>query len=177
VSPVANATSAGTGWRSGYGDTEFWIKYRFLGGETDSTPQVGIFPLAEIATGNSSEGLGNGRTWYKVPIWAQETWGHWTTYGGGGEALNSAAGQKNSSFAGWLLQRDIDRYLTLGGELFYQGKSSTAGRAYTIANAGGYLKVSDSFNILFSAGRSISGERHVIWYLGLYWTGGPKKGE
>ena len=38
VSSVANATSAGTGRRSGYGDTEIGIKYRFFGGETDSTP-------------------------------------------------------------------------------------------------------------------------------------------
>jgi hypothetical protein len=175
VFPLASATSTDGGWRSGYGDTEVGIKYRFFGGDTDSEPQVGIFPLAELPTGNSSKGLGNGLSWYKVPIWAQQTWGKWTTYGGGGEALNSAAGQKNSGFAGWLLQRDIGRYLTLGGELFRQGKRSTEGRASTLANAGGYLKFSDSFNILFSAGRSLSGERHVMWYLGLYWTGGPKK--
>jgi len=27
----------------------------------------------------------------------------------------------------------------------------------------------------FSAGCSISGERYTVWYLGLYWTGGPEK--
>ena len=59
VAPVANSSSAGAGWTSGYGDTEVGVKYRFLD-ETDSRPQVGIFPMAEMATGSSTRGLGNG---------------------------------------------------------------------------------------------------------------------
>jgi hypothetical protein len=174
VSPLAHSSSAGSGWTSGYGDTETGIKYRFVD-ETDSTPQIAIFPLAELATGNASKGLGNGRTWYKVPIWVQKSWGPWTTYGGGGEALNSVPGQQNYGYAGWFLQRDIGKYLTLGGELFHQGASSRDERDFTVANIGGSVKFSDSFNLLFSAGHSISGARHAIWYLALYWTGGPAK--
>jgi hypothetical protein len=174
IAPVANVSSPVTGWTSGYGDTELGIKYRFIG-ESDSFPQVGIFPLAELPTGDASKGLGNGRTWYQLPIWAQKSWGPWTTYGGGGVALNSAPGQRNHGFSGWLLQRDIGKYVTLGGELFWQGASMVGERDSTIANVGGYLKISDSFNLLFSGGRSVAGERHTVWYLGLYWTGGPAK--
>lgn len=176
VAPLANVSSAGTGWTSGYGDTEVGVKYRFLD-ETDSRPQVGIFPMAELATGSSARGLGNGRTWYRLPVWIQKSWGPWTTYGGGGIALNSAPGQRNHGFAGWLVQRDIGQRLTLATELFRQEAGTTGGRGSTIANVGGYLKFTDNFNLLFSAGRSISGERHIVWYLGLYWTGGPEKAD
>ncbi len=172
VAPVANLSSPGTGWTSGYGDTELGIKYRLME-ETDSRPQVGIFPMAELATGSSERGLGNGRTWYRLPVWIQKSWGPWTTYGGGGLALNSALGQRNSGFAGWLLQRDIGKVLTLGTELFWQGDDSNSGRGVVDANLGGYLKFSENFSLLFSLGHSISGERNAIWYLGLYWTGGP----
>jgi hypothetical protein len=174
IAPVANASSPGEEWTSGYGDTELGVKYRFLE-ETDSLPQVGIFPLAELATGNAERGIGNGRAWYQLPVWAQKSWGPWTTYGGGGVVLNPAPGQRDHGFAGWLVQRDIGQHLTLGAELFRQGAETVGGRGSTIANAGGYLKFTESFNLLFSAGRSIFGERHTVWYLGLYWTGGPDK--
>jgi hypothetical protein len=174
LAPVAHLSSPGAGWTSGYGDTEVGIKYRFLG-ETDSRPQIGIFPMAELATGSSARGLGNGRTWYRLPLWIQKSWGPWTTYGGGGMALNSAPGQRDHGFAGWLVQRDLGQHLTLGTELFRQGADTTNGRGSTVVNIGGNLKFTDNFNLLFSAGRPVSGERHTVWYLGLYWTGGPDK--
>ena len=174
IAPVASVSSAGGGWTSGYGDTELGVKYRFIE-ETDSRPQVGIFPLAELATGNGARGLGNGRTWYQLPVWAQKSWGPWTTYGGGGVVVNPAPGNRDHGFAGWLVQRDIGQHLTLGAEIFDQGADIPGGRGSTIANAGGYLKFTESFNLLFSVGRSLSGERHTVWYLGLYWTGGPEK--
>lgn len=74
---------------NGLGDIELGIKYRFIH-ETDKMPQVGIFPLLEIPTGNANQNLGNGVTWAKFPIWAQKSWGQWTSYGGGGYAINSA---------------------------------------------------------------------------------------
>src|ERR1022692_1357045 len=162
------------GWASGFGDTELGVKYRFLE-ETDFLPQIGIFPLAELATGDGARGLGNGRTWYQLPVWAQKSWGPWTTYGGGGVVLNPAPSQRDHGFAGWLVQRDIGQHLTLGTELFWQGAETAGGRGSVIANAGGYLRFTESFNLLFSAGRSFSGERRTVWYLGLYWTGGPDK--
>ena len=176
VAPIANVSSPGTGWASGYGDTEVGVKYRFLD-ETNSRPQIGIFPMAELATSSGDRGLGNGRTWYRLPLWIQKSWGPWTTYGGGGAALNSAPGQRNYGFAGWLVQRDLGKYLTLGMELFRQEADTADGRGSTLANVGGYLKFTENFNLLFSAGRSISGERHAVWYLGLYWTGGPDKAD
>jgi hypothetical protein len=176
IAPIANISSSGAGWTSGYGDTEVGITYRFID-ETDSLPQVGIFPMAELATGDSGRGLGNGRTWYRLPLWIQKSWGPWTSYGGGGVALNSAPGQRNSGFAGWLVQRSLGKYLTVGTEVFWQGTDAVSGLHSATTNIGGSVNFTEKFNLLFSVGHSISGERHIVWYLGLYWTGGPEKPE
>lgn len=173
VVPFANNTPTGGPTSSGLGDAEVGVKFRFVQ-ETAGRPQIGVFPMAEVATGNSTAGLGNGRTWYRLPLWVQKSYGPWTTYGGGGVALNSAPGMANYNFAGWLVQRDIGSRLTLGTELFTQGATVVGGGHSTFYNVGGYLKPSDRFNVLFSIGHTISGESHAIGYFGLYWTWGPK---
>lgn len=91
---------------SGIGDTEFGVKFRFLQ-ETAGRPQMSFYPSVEFPTGNRSNGIGNGRTWYRFPLWIQKSWGRWTTYGGGGYAVNTAPGAANFPFAGWLVQRDL----------------------------------------------------------------------
>ena len=87
---------------SGMGDIEMGIKFRFQP-ETRRMPAIGVFPLMEISTGDVAKGLGNGRTWFKVPIWFQKSWGDWTSYGGFGYAFNSAPGQRDFPYA-----RDTD---------------------------------------------------------------------
>lgn len=159
---------------SGIGDTELGVKYRFVQ-ETDTRPQVGIFPMVELPTGNANQGLGNGQAWYRLPVWIQKSWGPWTTYGGGGISINHAPGMQNNGFGGWLVQRDLGSHLTLGTEVFTQGSSTIGGRSSTFANIGGYIKPSDGFNILFSIGHTTSGDSHAIGYFGLYWTGGPQE--
>lgn len=156
----------------GLGDLEVGIKYRFIQ-ETNWRPQVGIFPLLEIPTGDVNRDLGNGRVWWKLPLLFQKSWGPWTTYGGFGYAINPAPGQRNFFYGGCLLQRDLTAWLTLGGEVFAQEKDSEDGSHTVILNFGGIIKITPNFNILFSAGPSIAGEQHVVGYLGLYWTWGP----
>jgi hypothetical protein len=172
VVPYQWNSMAGGPSTSGLGDIELGVKFRFVQ-ETAGRPQIGIFPMAELATGNATQNLGNGRTWYKLPLWIQKSYGPWTTYGGGGYALNAAPGAQNYPFAGWLVQRDLSRALTLGGEIFTQGPSAIGGRHATFYTVGGYLKPTDSFNVLFDVGHTISGESHAVGYVGLYWTWGP----
>ncbi len=160
----------------GLGDIEVGVKYRFVH-ETDNRPQVGIFPMLELPAGDADKGLGNGRAWGMLPLWLQKSWGPWTTYGGGGVALNSAPGMKNSVFAGWLLQRALTKRLILGGEVFYQGAPSVGGQESTFFNIGGYyngIHACGGCNLLFRAGASVAGEVHREGYLGLYWTWGPE---
>jgi hypothetical protein len=175
VVPYAMVTPSAGPIEHGLGDMEFGFKYRFVQ-ETGSLPEIGIFPAVEVPTGDATKGLGNGRTWYRLPLWLQKSWGSWTSYGGGGYAINNAAGQKNYWFGGWEIQRDLSNKLTLGGELYVQGADTVDSRSTTIANLGGYWNFTPGFSLLFSGGHSISGESHSVAYLALYWTWGPTSG-
>jgi len=166
---------------SGLGDIEAGVKYRVIE-QTGSRPDVGVFPQAELATGDSSKGLGNGRTWYKAPLWIEKDRGAWTDYGGGGFAYNPAPGQRNYWFGGNLLQRTLSPKLALGAEIFLRGATADVGqsgqievpgsRSTTLWNVGGQYNFSPDFSLLFSAGHSLAGEGNSVFYLGLYRTWG-----
>ncbi|MGH8116058.1 MAG: hypothetical protein ACREPJ_01920 [Rhodanobacteraceae bacterium] len=140
----------------------------------DEAWQAGVFPMAELATGSARRGLGNGRTWYRLPLWVQKTTGNWTFDGGGGFIVNPAPGMYNAAFGGALAQYTFDPRWTLGVEVFRQNALAADQPRYTVLNAGGYLNFTPGFSLLFSAGRSIAGARHTVAYLGLYWTWGPR---
>jgi len=174
VIPLAFASPTDAPGAYGLGDIEFGVKYRFIQ-ETDHLPMVGVFPTVESPTGDSDRGLGNSRSWWRLPLWLQKSWGAWTTYGGGGYVINPAPNQRNYYFGGWLLQRDFGAKLTLGGEIFVQGKSSDDAVSFAVFNLGGYFKITQNFQLLFSGGHTLAGNRHTVGYLGLYWTGGLGK--
>jgi hypothetical protein len=153
----------------GYGDTEFGVKWRFIQ-ETDQMPQIAAFPLTEIPTGNDDKGLGNGKQQVFLPLWAQKSWGKWTTYGGGGYWLNPGEGNRNYWFTGWLLQRQITEKLVLGGEVFHATPSEEDGGSRTGMNFGGIYDFTENYHLLFSAGRDIKGPNLLISYLALQIT-------
>ena len=155
----------------GIGDAELGLKYRFVP-EKGKRPEVGVFPLLELPTGNSRKGLGNGQVWARLPLWIQKSHGPWTTYGGVGYQINHAPGMKDSVFAGWLLQRQITKRLMLGGEAYYQGPQTEGGRQSTFADAGGSYNFRQNLSLLFMMGHTVAGERHTVGYLGLYYTWG-----
>ncbi len=52
----------------GLGDMELGFKYRFVH-ETETLPQIAIFPLIELPTGDDKNGLGNGKSQaFKSPL-------------------------------------------------------------------------------------------------------------
>lgn len=115
IVPLASAFLP-TGQRFfGMSDIEIGAKYRFVQ-EAGNRPQVGVFPLVELPSGDVNRELGNGQVWARLPLWIQKSWGPWTTYGGAGEGVNSAPGTRNFPFTGWLVQRDLSKKLTLGVE-------------------------------------------------------------
>jgi hypothetical protein len=169
--PLASSTPSGGPTSLGAGDVEMGVKYRFIQ-EGSHRPQVGIFPMLELPTGNARRGLGNGRVWARLPLWAQKSYGPWTTYGGGGYIVNQAPGMRSHALGGWLLQRDLGKRLTLGGELYVEGASGVGARSSTLLDLGGYYNFTPHFSFLFSLGRNPVGAPHTVAYFGLYWTWG-----
>jgi hypothetical protein len=176
IVPLAQSgAEAGRPGQAGLGDTELGVKYRFLS-ETDSRPQIGVFPLLEIPTGNDRQGLGAGHTQVFLPVWVQKSWGPWTTYGGYGWWRNPGLEQRNWTYAGWLLQRDLSKSLTLGGELFRTTASTDGDTSSVGINLGGTVNLSESHHLLFSLGRNISGNHQTYAYLAYQLTSAAPRG-
>ncbi|MCB2225569.1 MAG: transporter [Desulfarculaceae bacterium] len=161
----------------GLGDLELGAKYRFIR-EGDYRPQVGVFPLLILPSGDQERGLGNGQTQAFLPVWLQKSWGPWTSYGGGGYWINPGAGNQNYWFAGWLLQRRITGWLTLGGELFHTTADTVDGGDATGYNLGAIIDFSPEQHLLLSAGSDLHGEADLYFYLAFQLTWGPpEKGD
>ncbi len=171
VGPTAFNSPAGGPTLFGHGDTELGFKYRFIQENKEGLrPMVGVFPMVELATGDQNRGLGVGHTRLYLPVWAQKSFGEWTTYGGGGYWINrdDTLGDKNYWYTGWLLQRKVTEKLTLGGEIFYQTASSIFTKDSTGFNLGGVYDVDEHNHLLFSGGRGFqnaSTANLYSWYL------------
>ncbi|MEN6320075.1 MAG: transporter [Syntrophaceae bacterium] len=172
IAPLQYVKLEGEASHYGYGDTEFGIKYRFIQ-ETKNFPQVGIFPILEIPTGDLTRGLGNGRIQVFLPLWLQKSWGPWTTYGGGGYWINPGDDNKNWWQFGWLVQREINKMITLGAELYYKTASKVDiddSKGYTI---GAIINLTENHHILFSIGQDIDGPNYCSFYIAYQLTFGP----
>ncbi len=156
----------------GPGDIELGVKYRFVQ-ETDHAPMVGIFPLVELPAGSEARGLGTGRTQLFVPVWLQKSFGHWTTYGGGGYWVNPGTGNRNYWFGGLVLQRDISTWLTLGVELFHTTPPTTDGQHETGYNVGGIVNFTERHHFIASVGTDIHGPANSFFYAAYLLTWGP----
>ncbi len=174
VLPLAFDRPEGSGTKFGYGDTELGVKYRFVTeDEAGWRPQIGIFPLLELPSGNEARGLGTGHVHAFIPLWLQKGFGKWLSYGGGGYWINPGAGNKNYWFLGWLVQRQVTDDLALGGEIFHQSADTIGGEDQTGFNLGGIWDITEHYHLLFSAGRGIlhaTTTNAFSYYLALQWT-------
>jgi hypothetical protein len=177
ITPMAYDRPKDTGsFQYGYGDTELGIKYRFIHEDSlfKGCPQVGIFPLAEMPSGDQFRGLGNGRAQAFLPVWLQKSWGEenrrWTVYGGGGMWLNPGPGNKNYGFMGVVFQKQITDNLTLGSEFFHSTKSADDQSDHTGFNLGGVYDFSERWHFLFSIGRDFKGDSLLINYVAIQLT-------
>ncbi|SPJ15582.1 conserved exported hypothetical protein [Syntrophobacter sp. SbD2] len=174
IAPMEYAKPAGLPSHYGYGDTELGVKWRFFENE-EAKFMAGIYPLVEIPTGDQSKSLGNGDPQAFLPLWLQKAWGQWLSYGGGGYWINPGEGHKDFWFLGWQVQREINKNLSLGVEIFYETPQET-GSEHTLAfNAGAIINITANHHILMSAGTDISGPAKFLSYIAYQLTFGPEK--
>jgi hypothetical protein len=148
-----------------------WIK------ESKHFPQIGSFTMFEMPTGNSANGLGVGKVWYKLPIWLQKNSGKWLFDGGGGYQVVPQKDYRDFPYTGWLIKRELSQQWELGTELFVHGAEGFAAaqtQASAMIDVGGYYHFKHNANeqILFCYGHSIAGQTENYAYVGMYWTWG-----
>jgi hypothetical protein len=113
--------SDGKAFQFGYGDTEIGLKYRFISEDYAGwRPQVAVYPIMDLPTGDAQRDLGAGHIRLFLPLWVQKSIDDWQTYGGGGYWINRYGDSRNYWFAGWTLLRKFSDQWMLGGEIFHQ---------------------------------------------------------
>jgi len=160
----------------GLTDMELGVKIAWIK-ETKHFPQIGSFTMFEMPTGNSANGLGVGKVWYKLPIWLQKNSGKWLFDGGGGYQVVPQTGFRDFPYTGWLIKRELGERWELGAELFAHGAEGIAAaqtQASAMIDVGGYyhFKHNPNEQFLFCYGHSIAGQTENYAYAGMYWTWG-----
>ena len=162
----------------GLADAELGAKIAFYK-ESARIPQIGIFPMLELPTGNFDKGLGVGRAWFKAPLWLQKNIGNWLLDGGGGYTVVPQTGFRNFAYGGFLVKYSFGERLELGGEVFSHGAEGDASpqiRGSTMIDVGGYYHFHDpNKQLLFCYGHSVGGLTENYAYVGMYWTWGKDK--
>ena len=143
--PATLTNGNGEGRAYGIDDVELGAKLRFAR-EEGRWPQVGIFPILDLATGT-------GTNVTTLPVWLQKGSGPWLTYGGGGVQLATGA---NQYFLGWLLQRQLREKLVVGAEAFFNRGFDGDGSQLRF-NLGCVLDRSAHQHLLLSAGPATGG--------------------
>ncbi|MFT3742494.1 MAG: hypothetical protein QM752_07575 [Gammaproteobacteria bacterium] len=159
----------GFGPMVGISDLETGVEYRFLQ-ETDSHPQMSIFPKLEWPTGDARRELGNGKFWFKIPLLAQKSWGNWTALSGIGYIYNDAFQSYSYPYGSVVLENNLSKNFMVGAEFYAQGTSFSDQSAYNLLNLG--CSWSFAHNKAFQIGlaHSVFGVATEDVYVGLYWT-------
>lgn len=174
ITPLAySAPDSGPG-AYGYGDTELGFKLRFVQ-ERRWIPMIGIFPLLEVPTGSRSAGLGNGSAQLFVPVWLQQDFGAWQTYGGVGVWIDLGDRDRHWWLFGWQVQRRMLRWLTVGAELFHQTPSERGEAGDTRFNVGAVIDFTDDHHLLLSAGSGFESVDLFQAYVAYQLTFGPRE--
>lgn len=160
---------------SGFSDFEVGFKATLLT-ESKYLPKVSFAPVVELPVGSAKRNLGNGRSWYKFPLWIEKNWQAWSTYGGGGYIYNGEPGMDNAYFGGWVIQRNYSERLLISAEIYTQtalaksfGQVLQDQGAVTLLNVGINYQWLRQLAVQVSAGHNIFGVQQWYSYMGLFY--------
>jgi hypothetical protein len=161
--PLSFSHSRPEGWRTGTGDVELGIKYRFLNDETRNF-SAAIFPRVILPTSGLES---HEKTKFLLPVWIGKDFADGTSlFGGGGLEINPGAGNPNFWQAALAITHDLDENLSVGAEVTRQGSDTAGGTAQTRAGVGSIVKLSDHYSLLFSGGPTWSDHRTGYHFYG-----------
>jgi hypothetical protein len=163
--PVSFSHDPLSGWRSGTGDVEVAVKWRFLDDEKNGI-SAAVFPRAILPT----SGLENHeRTRLLLPLWAEKDLAGGTSiFGGGGYEINPGPANRNFWQAGLAVTHDLSKTFSLGAEIAWQGSDTIGGSSETSAGIGSIVKLSDHYALLFSGGPTWAGSQTSYHFYGAF---------
>jgi hypothetical protein len=170
VLPLAYETPSHHGTRAGIGNIELAAKYLFLH-EDDVGWDVSVFPRLFLPS--LSAHVGDKHVSFLLPLWVGRDFGDWSTFGGGGCALNNGEDSKNYCQAGWALTRKVLPGLTLGAEIYHQTADTHGGKASTGLGFGATYDLSENYHLMASYGPGIQNAAETdrrSWYAALLMT-------
>ncbi|MGD0190652.1 MAG: hypothetical protein ABSD74_07910 [Rhizomicrobium sp.] len=167
--PVGFSAPTRAGMQIDVSDAEFGAKYRFIEEDADGwRPQISFYPSVETALGNSGAN-GQAATTEFLPLWAQKSFGDWTTFGGGGYRIDPGRDARDSWFEGWALLRRLGDQFQLGAELFRESAEARGAKDTAGFNVGALYDLNDAFHLVGSTGLNGTGGA-PSYYLALEWT-------
>lgn len=165
--PLSFSHEPGEGWRSGTGDVELGVKYRFFHDEKHGF-SAAIFPRVILPTASHSPGE---KARFLLPLWAGKDFkGGTSVFGGGGYLINPGAGNRDFWQAAVAVTQQINDGLSVGAEIARQGPDVVGGTAQTRGGAGSIIAISKHANILLSGGPTWAAHRtgyHLYAALGI----------
>jgi hypothetical protein len=144
------------GWRSGSGDVELGVKYRFFNDERRGL-SAAIFPRAILPTSSLAAG---GKTRFLLPLWLGKDFAGGTSlFGGGGYEINPGRGNRDFWQAAIALTHDLSKKVLVGAEVTRQGPDTAGGTPQTRAGVGSIVRLGGPYALLFSGGPTWAGHR------------------
>lgn len=161
--PLQFSHDSQNGWRSGTGDLELGVKYRFFSDEKNGV-SAAIFPRAILPTSSIASGE---KTRILLPIWVGKDFSGGTSlFGGGGYEFNPGPGNRSFFEAALALTHDLNKAVSVGGEIAWQQSDSVGGTAQTRAGVGSIVKLSEHYALLVSGGPTFADHRTGYHFYG-----------
>lgn len=137
------------GWRSGTGDVELGVKYRLID-DHKSGFSAAIFPRAILPSATQPHGE---RPRFLLPMWfGKDFAGGTSLFGGGGYEFNPGPGNRNFWQASVAVTHDINKRISVGGEIAWQQPDTVGGTDQTRAGLGSIVKLSEHYALLLAGG-------------------------
>ncbi len=167
--PVSYENLNGASRQSGVGNIELAAKIRLLHQDTFGW-DVAVFPRLFLPSGSD---LGDQHASLLLPIWIGREGENWSTFGGGGCAINRGGDSQDYCVAGWAVTRRVLPNLQIGGELFHQSADTEGGFASTTLGLGATSDLNEHVHFLGYAGTGLQNRDETgrtSWYSSVLFT-------